>query len=64
MKLVSNLERLSEELREMPRHLWDEHLWEFCERLLMQRSGLQPARIPMKVESDTAELANRARQRR
>lgn len=54
MRMGKTLERLSQELREMPRHRWDEHLREFCERLLMEESELQPARIPLRTAENCA----------
>jgi hypothetical protein len=48
-KEAGSLRRLSEELRQIPRHLWDEHLWSFCERLLSQRSAMNATAHPMRA---------------
>jgi hypothetical protein len=50
MNIVSELEKLSADLREMPRHRWDEHLRNLCEQLLLQHARLEPAKIPVKAE--------------
>lgn len=42
MDAISSLEQLSEELRDMPRHLWDEYLWQYCEQLLSRSSEHPP----------------------
>jgi hypothetical protein len=63
MKTTCDLQMLSKDLRDMPRHLWDDHLRGFCEALLLEHSGLERARIPAKVECPTAEFARRVRQR-
>jgi hypothetical protein len=63
MKTAYDLQRLSKELRDMPRQLWDEYLMRFCEALLMEHSGLERARIPVDVESPQAQSARRRRQR-
>jgi hypothetical protein len=39
MQIVNDLQRLSGELRKMPRHLWDKHLLDFCEQLLIHAKG-------------------------
>jgi hypothetical protein len=62
MKMTYDLPSLSKELRDLPRHLWDEHLMGFCEALLMEHSGLERARIPAEVERPTAEFARRTQQ--
>jgi CheY-like chemotaxis protein len=33
------LEKLSEQLQRLPRHLWDRHLWELCDRLTTEASA-------------------------
>ena len=35
-KMRKELDKLSEELAELPRHEWDQRLWDFCEELLEQ----------------------------
>lgn len=36
LKLRNKLDKLSEELADLPRHQWDQRLWAFCEELLAQ----------------------------
>jgi hypothetical protein len=63
MKTAYDLQRLSKELRDMPRHLWDTHLRGFCEALLMEHSCLERARIPVDVQRPTGGSARPRRQR-
>jgi hypothetical protein len=37
------LEHLDEELRGLPRHLWDQRLWQLCEQLVAEPPEFQPA---------------------
>ena len=52
-----DLEKLSKELRDMPRHLWDEHLMSFCEALLMEHSGSEQMRNPVNARVPAAKTA-------
>jgi hypothetical protein len=47
MDTANRLVRLSKQLRDLPRHQWNEHLRRFCEELLMQTPSLEPAKIPV-----------------
>jgi len=57
MKITDDPQRLSKELCDLLRHLWDERLMGFCEALLMEHSGLERARVPVNPQSSTAEPA-------
>jgi hypothetical protein len=62
MKITGDLPRLSKELRDLPRHLWDEHLLGFCEAVLMDHSGLERARIPVDTQRPASESPRPRRQ--
>jgi hypothetical protein len=63
MKVANRLTKFFEELRELPGRFSDVHMQEFCEQFLMQRSGFEAARIPVKAESRRTAPARRPRQR-
>ena len=56
MKITDDPQRLSKELCDLLRHLWDERLMGFCEALLMEHSSQERARIPVDVVRRRAEL--------
>jgi hypothetical protein len=59
MNIVTELEKFSTELREMPRQRWNEHLRRLCEQLLLQHSRLEPAKIRAGAEGQTPWLRRR-----
>ena len=36
---MKKLERATEELRSLPRHLWDDYLWNLCEEMLSETAN-------------------------
>lgn len=60
MKIVNRLEKLSEELRALPRHRWDDCLREFCEQRLMQAPKAEASMIPVRVENERRMIARRS----
>jgi hypothetical protein len=44
--IAPRIEALSEELRALPRHLWDQRLWEACDAFIKEaaRQGHSPQR--------------------
>ena len=59
MKIAKRLDKLSEELRELPRHRWDDYLREFCEQLLMQAPRAEASMIQVWVEDERRVIARR-----